>query len=162
MNNLCPIKHSNITASKTTGLVYQTRGHQFMSFQEVFRAIRVKSQNLIICSVGIFYSFNVVLFAGNQFAIDNIRHFINRERIVLDCKRRINCPNTILPVQLDITTETGAIFKLSDSLSYFGQIVGGCQRYCIWRCVHSENSFPTISLNLVSSSFENVSPLPIL
>ncbi len=98
MHQSCSGIDTHISMSEYSCLFHESIHHDFVDFPQIIYLIGVQLRSQLICLVRIFHFLDILRRTEDPFPVNDIRHLMQRQRILLDGKRKMNRPNPILPL----------------------------------------------------------------
>ena len=135
MDDYISIKHTYPSGAKTTILRNQAFHHNLMSLQQIFHRIGIKRKHHLICIVSILHFPNFIRVSKDMLSINNGRDLFKGKGIMLDGKRRMNCPYSVFFSQERIQIVMREHFDPTDLLADSSYQVGNLVRHVERRLV---------------------------
>ena len=129
MNKLSSGIHSDIAGAEHSRLSDKAFHHYLMRTQKVFHTIRIKRRNGIVNLIGVLHFPYILRWPENPFSIDDIRHLIQRQCILLNRKGRVNRTNPVLSPQHRIRMQLFERGGKAGILTNFNRQIGNLFRH---------------------------------
>ena len=100
MHTMLTIEYSDTTLPVSSVLLHQLSHHQLVCPQQILLSKGVQLQQQIVSINGILHLFHLIRCTQHTFTLNNGCHLIQRKRIILNGKRRMDSLNPVLFPQL--------------------------------------------------------------
>ena len=119
MDKFFPRIHANANRPESPRLRRQASNHQAMHFQQIVNGIWIDLFKDCVCGFRVLHFLNFLRRAKHALAVDYVGHLLQRQRVLLDGKRRMNGLKPVLLPEKRVYC-TFAHFKVRRDLCYFG------------------------------------------
>ena len=133
MNELIPCINADTRIAERTCAHDEPIHHHAMNLEQIVDGVRIERRKQIIGSKSILYFPHFLLRGENALTVQQRRHLIERQAVMLNRQRRMNGTDAVGAMQLRLSRQIAAYRDFLDRRCNFGRKAENCVRQLIGR-----------------------------